>query len=350
MVERIETWPGYSISRVIKGGWQLSGDHGQFNRDEAVADMAKFLDAGITTFDCAGIYTGVEVMIGDFLEMLRNDRGSEAVAAVQVQTKLVPDFDKLEVFSASDLEALVDRSLKRLRIDTLPLLQFYWWDLERGNPFGVMGTLADLQKKGKIQKLGTTNFDEDTQAQFVEHGLELKTAQVQYSLLDTRPDGTFSKWCADTGVQIHCYGVLAGGFLTDEWLGVADPGYQFENRSLIKYRLIIDEFGGWDLFQELMAALRAIADKHGVTLSAVASRAMLDRSDVGAIILGAKTARTLDQTLGIFSFALDEADNTAIAGILARSPGPTGKVYGLERDKTGTHGRIMKYNLNTGRS
>ncbi|MDE0761826.1 MAG: aldo/keto reductase, partial [Planktomarina sp.] len=43
----------HTISRVIKGGWQLAGDHGSVDRINAVADMEAFLDAGITTFDCA---------------------------------------------------------------------------------------------------------------------------------------------------------------------------------------------------------------------------------------------------------------------------------------------------------
>ena len=32
---------------------------------------------------------------------------------------------------------------------------------------------------------------------------------------------------------------------------------------------------------------------------------------------------------------------------LGEANGPHGAVYGLERDRTGRHGRIMKYNLNT---
>ena len=70
-VEKAELRPGYDISRVIKGGWQLAGDHGAVDRAEAVRDMEAFLDAGITTFDCADIYVGVEEMIGDFIGDVR---------------------------------------------------------------------------------------------------------------------------------------------------------------------------------------------------------------------------------------------------------------------------------------
>ena len=63
-------------------------------------------------------------------------------------------------------------------------------------------------------------------------------------------------------VQMLCYGTLAGGFLTDAWLGKPDPGFEFENRSLIKYRLIIDEFGTWDTFQELLRPLQSLSLIH----------------------------------------------------------------------------------------
>ena len=58
--------PGHSISRVIKGGWQLAGGHGEIDRETVIEDMIAFADAGITTFDCADIYTGVEALIGAF--------------------------------------------------------------------------------------------------------------------------------------------------------------------------------------------------------------------------------------------------------------------------------------------
>ncbi len=345
--ETIELRPGYAISRIIKGGWQLAGGHGAFDRAEAIADMARFLDAGITTFDCADIYTGVEEMIGAFIDILRKDRGSEAADRVQVHTKLVPDFDRLDDFRPADIEAIIDRSLKRLKLDQLHLVQFYWWETNRGDPVGVLSSLKRLQEKGKIRHLATTNWDSDMIAPFLDAGLDLISTQVQYSLLDARPEGRFADWCAGHDIGIFCYGTIAGGFLTDNWPGKPDPGYDFENRSLIKYRLIIDEFGGWDLFQQLLSTLDQIARKHGATISAVASRAMLDKPNVAAVIIGARTARHLDRTLPIFNMRLDSKDRSAIETVLAQRSGPNGRIYGLERDKTGKHGRIMKYNLNT---
>jgi aryl-alcohol dehydrogenase-like predicted oxidoreductase len=346
-VENADLRPGHRISRVIKGGWQLAGDHGEVRREDAIADMEAFLDAGITTFDCADIYKGVEEMIGHFIADVRRRRGAEVADRVMVHTKLVPDLGRLTDIRPDEVEAIVDRSLKRLQIEQIPLVQFFWWDMALGNAVEALDVLKDCQRKGKIANLGTTNWDSPVMDRFIDAEFDVVSAQVQYSLLDRRPAGAFAEWGARRDVQILCYGTLAGGFLTDAWLGKPDPGFEFENRSLIKYRLIIDEFGPWDLFQALLRTLKSVADKHGVSLAAVSSRWVLDQPQVAAAIVGARYKRHLPKTLEIFDFTLDAEDRAAIDAILAQAAGPNGPVYGLEGDRNGRHGKIMKYNLNT---
>ena len=334
------------ISRVIKGCWQLAGDHGAVDRASAVADMEAFLDAGITTFDCADIYKGVEEMIGDFIGDIRRRRGASVANRVCVHTKLVPDLASLPSLRPDEVEAIIDRSLKRLQVDRLDLVQFFWWDLQLGNAVESLGVLKDLKNKGKIGNLGTTNWDIAEMDPFVRGGFDIVSAQVQYSVLDRRPAGKLTDWAAQNNVQFLCYGTLAGGFLTDNWLGQPDPGFAFENRSLIKYRLIIDEFGTWDQFQALLGTLKAIGDRHDVSLAAIATRFMLDQPQVAAAIVGARYARHLPKTLEIFDVKLDEQDRDALDQILQQANGPNGPVFALERDRNGRHGKIMKYNLN----
>ena len=308
--------------------------------------MTTFFDAGIRTFDCADIYIGVEEMIGTFIETLRRDRGSESADKVTVHTKLVPDLDSLSSIGATDIEGIIDRSLKRLRLDQLHLVQFYWWNLSIGRPYETLECLKRLCEKGKIRHLGVNNWDVKQTVSFVEMGFDIVSTQVQYSLLDHRPANGLARWCAESDIKLLCYGSLAGGFLTEHWLDQPDPGFVFENRSLIKYRLIVDEFGSWDLFQTLLTTVKALADKHGVSMSAVAARYVLDQPQVGAVIIGARYAHHLPQTLSIFELSLDPDDYAALEAVLAQRHGPSGYVYELESDRAGRHGSIMKYNLN----
>jgi aryl-alcohol dehydrogenase-like predicted oxidoreductase len=69
-LETREIAPGYAITRLIRGGWQLAGGHGTIDRAQAVEDLLATFDAGVTTFDCADIYTGVEDLYGALRERL----------------------------------------------------------------------------------------------------------------------------------------------------------------------------------------------------------------------------------------------------------------------------------------
>jgi aryl-alcohol dehydrogenase-like predicted oxidoreductase len=230
--------------------------------------------------------------------------------------------------------------------ERLDLVQFHWWDYSVPHYVDVALELERLRRKGKIDRIGLTNFGTPQVREIVAAGVPVFSHQVQYSLLDDRPARGMVECCLEHGIALLCYGTVAGGFLSERWLGAADAPGPFENRSLTKYRLVIEEFGGWSLFQELLRALKAIADRHECDIATVATRAMLDRSGVAAAIVGATSTAHLDAHRRIGGLELRADDVAAIESVTARSAGPTGDVYELERDRSGPHGRIMKYTLN----
>ena len=345
-IDSFELRRGYRVSRVIRGGWQLAGGHGPIDRAEAVADLAAFADAGIVTFDCADIYTGVEELIGEFRVAYQRRHGREALSQIKVHTKFVPDLDLLPRIRKADVQAIIDRSLRRLSTDRLDLVQLHWWDYNIPGCVETALWLDELRRAGKIDLLGGTNFDTEHVRQFAAAGVPMVSMQVQYSLLDHRPEDGFIDACRAHNVHLLCYGSVAGGLLGERWLGVPEPRGPLENRSLTKYKLIIADFGGWSLFQELLHALHAIAGQHGVDIATVASRYVLDRPQVAAVIVGARNRAHLAANAQIWALQLTDQDRADIAAILRRRTGPAGDVYTLERDRTGRHGSIMKYNLN----
>ncbi len=368
----VELAPGYRISRLIKGGWQLAGGHGPVAHAQAMADMAAFVEAGISTFDCADIYTGVEALIGDFLREHRARQRQEAEAhprradtsaegttgsshatsarpshePVHVHTKFVPDLDALAGLTAHDIRGIIDRSRERLGVRALDLVQFHWWDFSVPGCLDAVHYLDAVRREGRIRHLGVTNFDSAHLAELLDAGLPIVSHQLQYSLLDRRPAGTMAALCQSRGVGLLAYGALAGGFLSERWLGADEPAEPLENRSLTKYKLIIDEFGGWRLFQELLRACDAVAQRHGVRIGTVAIRWVLDQPGVAAVIVGARHARHLAHTRAALALQLTDDDRAALGAVLDRASGPGGDVYHLERDRSGPHGRIMRYNLN----
>ncbi len=347
-MQKFRLTPDYEISRVIRGGWQMAGGHGEIRSDEAMADMTAFADAGITTLDCADIYTGVEELIGRFRAHYRNLRGQEAFDRIHVHTKFVPDLDILPQIRKQNVESVIDQSLHRLKTERLDLVQFHWWDYDQTRWIETANWLEELRRAGKIRNIGGTNFDTEHMTAIIDGGVPLVSMQVQYSLLDTRPQKTMVPAIAERGVSLLCYGSVAGGFLSDRWLGAAEPGEPLENRSLTKYKLIIDDFGGWDLFQSLLRALREVADRHETDVATVASAAVLRRPGVAGVIVGARNRAHLASNLAISDISLTPGDIASIDTVLASATPLSGDVYTLERDRTGRHGSIMKYNLNKG--
>lgn len=345
-VARITLRPGHEISRVIRGGWQLAGGHGPVDRAAAVEDMVAFADAGITTFDCADIYTGVEELIGAFRADYANRRGAEALARIKVHTKLVPDLARLASVDRAYVRGIVETSIRRLRAERLDLVQFHWWDYAVPRYLDVVRWLDEMRREGLIANVSGTNFDSDKTAEILAAGVRLTSMQVQYSLLDARPERRMVDLARAHDMWLLCYGTVAGGFLGDRWLGRTEPQEPLENRSLVKYKLIIDDFGGWDLFQELLQTLRRIADRHGSDIATVASAAMLRKPGVAAVIVGARNRSHLARNVAVSDLALTAQDLAEIAAIQAQGHVPEGDVYTLERDRTGRHGSIMKYNLN----
>lgn len=339
-VPRVALAPGYTISRLIKGGWQLAGGHGPVPHAAAVADMHAYAEAGVTTFDCADIYTGVEERIGDFL------RGREpASPPVQVHTKCVPDLDDLDTLREDEVQRIVQRSRARLGVSVLDLVQLHWWDYARGDMVAAARALHAMQRDGLIRHLGATNFDTASLRALLDAGIPLVAHQVQYSLLDRRPAGAMTALCAARGVRLLCYGALAGGFLHERWLGVPEPVEPLENRSLVKYLLIVRECGGWERFQSLLERVATIAARHDTTIGAVAIAWVLAQPAVGAVIAGARNAQHLADTIRAATLVLSPRELAELADAQRDLPSPQGDVYALERDRTGPHGRIMRYNL-----
>ena len=345
-VERRILRPGYEISRIIRGGWQLAGGHGSVDAAAAVADLVATAEAGITTFDCADIYTGVEELIGACRVEIARTNGAEALAKLRVHTKCVPDLDKLAGLKRAEVRAIVERSLRRLHAERLDLVQFHWWDYAVSGYLEAAHWLDELRWEGKIELLGGTNFDTAHTSELLAAGIPIASMQVQYSLLDDRPEHGLIELCGRHKVHLLCYGTVAGGFLSDRWLGQPEPKPPLANRSLTKYKLIVDDFGGWDLFQELLRTLRRIADEQATDIASIAGRYVLDQPAVAAVIVGATNRSHLTSNAAISTIELTTQDRDGIAAILGRRRGPAGDTFNLERDRSGPHGSIMKYNLN----
>jgi len=167
-----------------------------------------------------------------------------------------------------------------------------------------------------------TNFDTAHMETIAADGIRVVSNQVQYSLVDLRPEVRMVAFCQAHEQQLLTYGTLCGGLLTDRFLGRPEPGRaELTTASLQKYKRMIDAWGGWELFQRLLQALRAVADKHQVSIANVGVRAILDRPAIGGVIVGARlgVAEHLADNARVFDLHLDAEDRDRIEAVTRES-------------------------------
>ncbi len=305
---RLQFTPDLNICRVLNGMWQVSGAHGSIDPERAVESMFDYVDAGFTTFDLADHYGPAEDFVGEFRRRLEQRRGREALARIQAFTKWVPPPSAM---TRAAVEGAIDRSLRRMKVESLDLLQFHWWDYGDDRYLDALKHMADLQREGKIRHLALTNFDTAHLAKIIDNGIVIVSNQVQYSLIDRRPQVRMAQYCRDHGVQLLAYGTVGGGLLTNRFLGTPEPRRpQLETASLQKYKQMIDAWGGWELFQKLLAVLDEVARKHGVSIANVATRYVLDQPAVAGVILGVRLGQSahIEDNARAFDLTLDSDD------------------------------------------
>jgi aryl-alcohol dehydrogenase-like predicted oxidoreductase len=299
--------------------WQVSGAHGPINPGPAIESMFAYVDSGFNTWDLADHYGPAEDFIGEFRRRLAASHGQEALSGIQAFTKWVPRPGRM---TKAIVEENIGISLRRMAVETLDLLQFHWWEYQDTGYLDALSYMAEMQEAGKIRHLALTNFDTEHMKRIVEHGIRIVSNQVQYSLIDRRPEVHMARFCQEQDIGLLTYGTVCGGLLSERYLGQPEPGRgSLNTASLQKYKQMIDAWGGWDLFQELLAALKEIADKYGVSIANVAVRYVLDRPAVAGVIIGVRlgVADHRDDNARAFGFALDSDDQDRIDAILGKS-------------------------------
>ena len=320
--------PDLRICRILNGMWQVSGGHGPIDPKRAIDAMLSFHAGGFTTWDLADHYGPAEDFMGEYRRRLASSQGEEATSDTQAFTKWVPRPVRM---TREVVERAVDVSLRRMDVGALDLLQFHWWDYGDSSYLDALTHLSQIRDDGKIRHLALTNFDTERLERIRDHGVGVVSNQVQYSLIDRRPEVRMAPFCRDHDVQILAYGTLCGGLLSERYLGQPEPSRAALNTaSLMKYKQMVDAWGGWDLFQELLHALKGVADKHGAGIPNVAVRYILDRPAVAGVIVGVRLGASEHQqdNARVFDLSLDAEDTGAIEAVTGKSR----DLYGLIGD------------------
>ncbi|HSF64719.1 MAG TPA: aldo/keto reductase, partial [Paracoccaceae bacterium] len=278
--ERLRLSERLEISRALTGLWQVA----DIEKDGAVIDpetgadhLAAYVAQGFDTFDMADHYGSAEIIAG---RLLARPHARRPLAF----TKWCPTPGPM---TRDVVRAGVQDRLARLGVDRVDLLQFHWWSFEHPAWLDALHELSRLRDEGLIAEIGVTNFDAAHLALALADGVPLLTDQVVCSLIDRRAAGDLSALCAGGNTRLLCYGTLCGGFLSERWLGQAEPK-DIRDWSKMKYKRFIDAAGGWGVFQGVLRAADGVARRHGVSIANVATRWVLDLPGVAGVIIGAR--------------------------------------------------------------
>jgi len=312
--------PDLKICRIVNGMWQVAGGHGYIEHELAIADMTRYHDAGFTSWDLADIYGPAEDFIGEFRGRLLISKGKEELDKTQALTKWVPQPGRI---TRSMVKENIERSLRRMNVNTLDLLQFHWWDYNNPYYMDALKYLSDLRDEGRIRHIGLTNFDTERIQIMKDSEIQIVSNQVQYSIIDRRPEVKMMPFCLKHNISLLAYGSICGGLLSELYLGRKQQPSTVElnTLSLRKYMKMIEAWGGWNLFQELLLTLKRIAHKYNVSIANVATRYILDKSAVAGVIIGVRLgiADHINNNVQVFNFSLDKSDYDDIEAVCKKS-------------------------------
>jgi aryl-alcohol dehydrogenase-like predicted oxidoreductase len=240
---------------------------------------------------------------------------------------MVPDRERPYDEPARDLrpESIrreVEASLRRLGVERIDLYQFHW-------PDGIGTPIEDswremewLVDEGKVRAAGVSNFDVALleRAESVRH---VDSLQPPFSLVQRDAAAEVIPWAAAHGTGVIVYSPMQSGLLTDTFsvkrlAAMADDDWRRRSAQFTEPHLSRNI--------ALRDALRPVAERHGVTVSAVAVAWTLACPGVTGAIVGARSPEQVDGWIAAGSLDLDASDLEQIAGALRRTAAGSGPV------------------------
>lgn len=305
---------GPSVARLALGCMGMSGMYGAADERESIATIHAALERGVNLLDTGDFY-GMghnELLIGRALVGRRQD----AILSVKFGAQRGPGGTWLGVDTRpAAIRTFLAYSLTRLGTDYIDVYRPA--RLDPNVPIEeTMGTLADLVKEGHIRGIGLSEVGADTirRAHAVHPVTDL---QIEYSLISRAPEQKIFPVLRELGMGVTAYGVLSRGLLSGSRPTGAGDFRQYLPR-------FAGEAGAHN--QKLVQALGELAKARGLTTSQLAIAWVVAKGSNIVPVLGARTLKQLDESLGALTRELSPEDVAAIER-LVEGAGVQGERY-----------------------
>ncbi|MGB9827903.1 MAG: aldo/keto reductase [Thermosphaera sp.] len=291
-------WTDLKVSRIGLGTWQYSEAWGLTDYEKAKQVIAKAVELGVNFFDTAMVYgRGMsEEFLGRALKEVDVKRDDVVIA-----TKIPGEF-----LNPHDIFKSVDKSLKRLGVDSIDLLQLHWPPCWHNFPTSTYAkTLERLVLLGKVKYLGVSNYPvvliEELRSSF--SFTDIVSMQYRFNLAERWAEEELIPYAEANDLTFIPWSPLAKGALTGKYSPGALPEFK-------------DVRGGEAVFhpenfaklEKLLNTLRDVAAKYGKTPTQVVLNWMLKYSPVILPIPGAKTPEQVEELAGALGWELSYED------------------------------------------
>ena len=286
------------VSRLCTGGCP-AGEYGWGNVDHAQIEGAirHAFELGVNFFDTADTY-GLgrsEINMGEMLHDVRDRVVLATKFGVRVENGRT-FFDN----SPAYIEKALGDSLKRLHTDYIDLYQIHYLDGVTPADM-IMETLIRQKQAGKICAIGLSNVTTEQAKAFLPYADEIASFQNHYSLAHRNDEADMLSIAQALNAAALTWGSLGQGILTGKY--GADVHFEKNDR---RSRAVYDNFYGDKLLKNLriVDVMRPIAEAHGVTVSAVAVRWILDHLPGSVVIAGMKSPAQAEGNALALTFSL----------------------------------------------
>jgi aryl-alcohol dehydrogenase-like predicted oxidoreductase len=298
------------VSRICFGTWQLSGQWGSIDREEADAAIRRALELGVNFFDTAQAYGfgTSETWLSDALrDEIRSNRDGVVLAT---KGGLRPAGDGIERDAGrSWLRQGLEESLEHLGTDYVDLYQVHWPDASTPaeETAAVLGAFVE---EGKARYVGVSNYNA-RQMHELERHLKIDTLQPPYHIFRRGIEKHVLPYCEAHGIGTLAYGPLAHGLLGGKY----DEDTTFDDDD---WRSQSSAFTG-DVFAhnlEVVERLKKFGFDRDMTVAQVAIAWVLAHPGIDVAIVGARRPDQIEGTAPAGDIFLDEEELEEIAGII----------------------------------